>query len=105
MYTYSAKLIRVVDADTLKLEIDVGFNMTRREASYRLLRINAPEMSTPEGKAAKAFLEGLLADKALVVQTFRSDSFGRYLIEIRANGESVNDYLVQSGHAQYHTYS
>jgi endonuclease YncB( thermonuclease family) len=105
MFEYPAKLVRVVDGDTLKLEIDVGFNITRREASYRLLRINAPEMNTPEGQKAKTALEDYLRGKALVVQTFKSDSFGRYLIECRANGESVNDWMVQSGFAQYHTYS
>ena len=101
MFEFPAKLIRVVDADTVRLELDVGCNMTRREASYRLSRIDAPEMSTPEGKAAKQVLETFIYGKALVAQTFRADNFGRYIAEVWADGTNLSDWLVQNGQAVY----
>ena len=104
MYEYPAELVRCTDADTVRLIVDVGFNMTRREAAYRLLRVNAPELNTPEGKASKAALEAYLLGKKLTAQTFKSDAFGRYLVELTANGESVSDWLVSSGWAVYKTY-
>lgn len=104
VFVYPATLVRCVDGDTLRLIVDVGFNMTRNEQPYRLLRINAPEMSTPEGHEAKGWLETFLQTKALTIQTFKSDAFGRFLAEVWANGENVSDALVAAGKAQYKSY-
>ena len=104
IFVYPANLVRCVDGDTVRLVVDVGFYMTRNEQPYRLLRINAPEMSTPEGPISKAWLEQFLAGKALTIQTFKSDSFGRFLAEVWANAENVSDALVAAGKAVYKTY-
>jgi micrococcal nuclease len=104
MYEYRAELVRVVDGDTVILHVDCGFTMWRRHDSYRLGRIDAPEMSTPEGRIAKAALEAHLQGKALVVQTQKADKYGRYLVEVFANGACVNDWLVAEGHAVYRVY-
>ena len=105
MFEFPAKLIRCVDADTVRLEMDVGFGMIRREASYRLSRIDAPELSTDAGKLAKAALEGHLAGKTLVAQTYKADNFGRYLIELQGDGANVSDWLVANGYAAYKDFS
>ena len=104
MYSYRAKLIRVIDADTVRLRLDLGFYLTREEQSYRLLRINAPELNTIEGKAAKLALEVYVTGKVLVAQTQKSDSFGRYLTELYADGQNVSDWLVANDYAVYQTY-
>ena len=59
MFTYAAKLIEVIDADTVDLLIDLGFGVHVKERC-RLYGIDAPEMPTEAGKAAKAYLESLL---------------------------------------------
>ena len=105
MYEYAAKLVRVVDGDTVLLDLDLGFHEWRIGQSYRLLRINAPEMNTVEGKAAKAALEKFLEGKVLVAATQKSDNFGRYLTELRANTDNVSDWLVSSGLAAYKKYT
>lgn len=46
MYQYKAKLLSWIDGDTLLVEIDLGFYVTRQER-IRLARINAPEMNSP----------------------------------------------------------
>lgn len=104
MYDYRATLVRVVDGDTVRLDLDLGFYEWRHDQSYRLLRVNAPEMSTPEGVAAKAWLETFLAGKNLAAHTEKSDHFGRYLVELMADGLSVSDALVAAGQAVYKTY-
>ena len=104
MYQYRAKLIRCVDGDTVILDIDLGFYEWRLGQSYRLLRIDAPEMNTPEGKEAKLELEKYLAGKTLIAQTQKSDNFGRFLVELYADGKNVSDYLVESGFAKYRSY-
>lgn len=104
MYEYSARLVRCVDADTLVMDLDLGFSQWRVGQSYRLLRIDAPEMSTQEGKAARTAVVLFLSGKALAVQTHKADSFGRFLVEVCANGENVSDWLVRNGHAVYRNY-
>lgn len=104
MYEYPAELVSVTDADTVRLTLDVGFNMRRLNQPYRLLRINAPEMNTEAGKAAKAWLEMFLKEKPLRAQTQRSDNFGRFLCELYAGNENVSDALVAAGQAAYKAY-
>lgn len=104
MYEYQARLILVVDADTVRLDLDLGFYMTRFDQPYRLLRINAPETNTAAGKASKAALEGFFKDKILLAHTQKSDSFGRFLAEVYADGANVSDWLVANNHAVYQTY-
>jgi micrococcal nuclease len=109
LYNYAARLVRCVDGDTVRLDLDLGFFEWRHDQSYRLLRINAPEMSTPEGVEAKVALELFLSGKTLVAHTEKSDHFGRFLADITATDAAgvetnVSDYMVSSGHAVYKTY-
>ena len=104
VYTYPATLERVVDGDTVRLTLDLGFSIRRLDQPYRLLRVNAPEMNTEEGKAAKGWLEVFLTEKALTAQTQKSDSFGRFLAEVWAGNENVSDALVAAGKAAYKLY-
>ena len=109
LYTYRATLVRVVDGDTIRLDLDLGFYEWRKDQSYRLLRINAPEMSTVEGGAAKIALEGFLAGKTLIAHTEKSDHFGRFLADITATDPAgvetnISDWLVEHGFAIFKTY-
>ena len=51
LFTYRAKVLRVVDGDTLWLGIRLGPGRWVKE-KVRLRGIDCPEMDTPEGKAA-----------------------------------------------------
>lgn len=105
MYTYSAKLKRVVDGDTLVLDLDLGFYQWRLDRSYRLGRIDAPEMNTTEGVAAKDHLSALLNSAvSFMVTTAKADSFDRWIVELFADGKNVNDQMVVDGYAVYKTY-
>lgn len=104
MYEYAAKLVRVVDGDTVHLDLDLGFYAWRLGQSYRLLRVNAPELNTVEGKAAKTALETFLVGKTLMAHTQKSDNFGRFLAELYADNQNVSDWLVTNGFAAYKAY-
>lgn len=104
VYEYKATLLRVVDGDTVELALDLGFHFIRSKASYRLLRINASERRTKKGKVAMAALVGFLQDKSLMAMTQQSDSFGRYLVELYADGKNVSDWLVEHDYAVYKVY-
>jgi len=48
MWTYRAALIQVIDGDTLRLDIDLGFHV-RTQQDIRLLAVSAPEHNQPGG--------------------------------------------------------
>jgi micrococcal nuclease len=116
MYDYLAKLVAVVDGDTIDIVRDAGCDILQ-PMRIRLDRINAPEMSTPEGKTAKSWLvkllsnpDGTLKDIYICTMKDKKEKYGRYLGEFwlwsedPARINSVNDRLVEAGHAKYQTY-
>jgi micrococcal nuclease len=103
MYEYSARVTKIVDGDTVHLEIDLGLD-TQRKIVCRLARINAPEMSTAEGLAAKQYLAALLGPDMIggvTVRTIkdRKERYGRYLVEIEGSHGNVSDAMVKGGMA------
>ena len=93
LFTYSATVERVVDGDTLRVEIDLGFGIYLREY-LRLRGIDAPELSTPEGKKAKAFVEKTLP-RSIVLTSTRDDKYGRYLADVFYDDRGKEVYLNQ----------
>lgn len=101
MYQYQAVITRVIDADTVVADIDVGFNITHR-VTCRLLGVNAPEMSTTAGVTARAAVASLIQGRTLEVRTVkdRGDKYGRILMTIMINDTtSLNDWLIEHGYA------
>jgi micrococcal nuclease len=101
MFEYAAKVLRVVDGDTVHLDVDLGFDV-RRQDSFRFLGINAPEHGTPEGDAATTFLKTLIAPGDVITirtQKDHREKFGRYLATLFVGDKNINEALVASGHA------
>jgi len=96
LYWYRARLLRVVDGDTLDLEIDLGLKIFVRER-IRLFGIDTPEIfgikkeseEYQRGMAAKEFVEELLKDKAIWIKTYKDKTgkFGRYLADVHIQDE------------------
>ncbi len=100
-YKYRAKVVRVVDGDTVDTEVDLGFDV-KISARFRLLGINAPEKGTKEGRESKERLSVLLpVGSSVVVQTTKDkrEKYGRYLGTFLVDGKSVNQQLVDEGYA------
>jgi len=107
---YDANLYRAVvvsnhDADTSHIIVDVGFDL-EIHLTVRWFGINAPELSTPEGKAALAWLNGVMpAGTAVGFKSHKApsnpiDKYGRYLgIFTLADGTNINDLAVSTGRA------
>lgn len=100
MYQYRAQVLRVVDGDTLHLDVELGFDVRRRD-TFRLYGINAPEMSTPEGIAARSWLVERLALGVLIISTHRDrrEKYGRYLATLWIDHVNVNEAMIAAGHA------
>ncbi len=98
-YHYRVLDCRVLDGDTVELTTDVGFRISLRQI-FRLARINAPELSTPEGKAARDMLYAKLHGATLSVESVKTEKYGRWLAELWADGVNVNDWLLTEGLAR-----
>lgn len=111
-YIFRATCTNVVDGDTIDCELDLGFNL---KATHRLrfYGVNTPEMHDKDSvirtnaKLAKEFVKEMVLDKEIMVQTYKSDVFGRYLAKVfipveGADGvyNCLNDLLVREGYAE-----
>jgi micrococcal nuclease len=106
MYTYSAEVIRVVDGDTIDLNIDLGFHI-KIQKRVRLSLIDAPEKNTDLGKRSAEFLSKTLPAGCIVTiktQLDKDDKYGRLLGEIFTTDQisSINKLMIDSGHADYY---
>ena len=118
MYTYKAKLLRVVDGDTCDAQIDLGFDVSVKKR-IRFAGINAPESRTRDlkekakGLAAKDRVKAILAENpSFTLESTELGKYGRVLGRIHINildgiegltQICLNDQLVKEGHAtEYH---
>lgn len=100
-YVYNARVVNVVDGDTVDASLDVGFHATIL-LRLRLADVNAPEVHGPAreaGLAAAVFARESLLGRDLLIQTRKSDDFGRYLARIWLDGEDFNALMVSRGFA------
>lgn len=115
-YLYKAKIVDVVDGDTLILNIDLGFQVIK-EQRVRLSQIDAPEISTVNGQESFRYLRDFAARlDEIAVRTNKVDIYGRYLADlfylnedqkhgttqadIFENGSWLNEDLVRAGMAE-----
>ncbi len=111
LYTYRADVVNVLDGDTIKAVVDLGFGV-RSVQTLRLRGIDAPEIATADGMEAKKALEKMLkiqdgglrmadgkANPGVLIKTVKSDKYDRYLADVFINGAYVNQKLVEQGFA------
>lgn len=109
MYTYKVKsVVRVVDGDTVDVEIDLGFNLTLLQR-VRMKGINAPETRTTDlaekakGLVSKRFLECELGEYSeLIITTYKDDKYGRMLGEFYKDHSpiSINQKMLDLNFAE-----
>lgn len=104
-YRYWARLVRIIDADSLVADVDLGFDNWEHDMHVRLAGIDAPEKWTPEGKAALAFVRTVLfpGDRIRITSEVYNpeDKYGRCLATVElADGLVLNDILLEAGHAK-----
>lgn len=101
-YTYRAIVVRVVDGDTMRLDVDLGFGIWKVNQAFRLLGCNARELSEPGGKEARDHLAQLVQPGAEVtLRSVRVDKYGdRYDAQIALpDGRDLVNVLVSAGWA------
>jgi micrococcal nuclease len=111
MYEYRAHVVKIVDGDTVDVDIDLGFGVMLKDERVRIMGIDTPESRTRDdveklfGKAAKNRLAELLGETStLKTQINRNGEdmkgkFGRILGDFVAeDGRMVTDILIEEGH-------
>jgi len=116
MYEYRCKVVKIIDGDTVDVDIDLGFGVWLKKERIRMFGIDTPESRTRDleekkyGLAAKAYITKLLDDEGGIVLKTRKDKegkYGRILGELWRTTDfadkSINDYMIEKHHAvAYH---
>jgi len=119
VYEYKVKVLKVVDGDTVDVDIDLGFKVWLRNERVRLHGIDTPESRTRDleekkyGLAAKNFLKTALKNGTVVMKVHDRGKFGRILGELFVkdneghpvfeNQISINEHMIINKHAvAYH---
>jgi micrococcal nuclease len=111
MYQYKCKINRVLDGDTVDIDLDLGFNIVLANQRVRMAGIDTPESRTTNKEekvrgllSKKKLAEKLPIDTWQIIETQKSDNsddkFGRILgVFILEDGTKVNEWLIQNNYA------
>lgn len=112
-YLYRARVYRIVDADTMVLDVDLGLETTRR-LTVRLWGIDAVEKSEASSPEAVQFVRDWILKHAdrdgwIDIRTIKDkrEKYGRYLVSLMSSdpdGSDLNYALVSKGFAKYVSY-
>lgn len=111
MYEYRAKINRVVDGDTVDVDIELGFGIVLSDERVRIMGIDTPESRTRDlvekkfGLASKGRLKELLGKTSILKTEINKDGedmkgkFGRVLGDfITEDGRLVTEIMAEEGH-------
>lgn len=111
MYSYEAIVNRVVDGDTVDLDIDLGFKVYLHDVRCRLIGVDTPETRGKKkckaGLEAKEIVTQELLNQKIRIRSYKddtvdvdSDSFGRWLVRVYlTDGTDYNQSLIDRGFA------
>ena len=117
MYEYRCKILRVVDGDTVDVDIDLGFGMWMHKERVRMMGIDTPESRTRDkvekkfGLASKQFVKDLMpvgSKQVLKTQIDRSGEdkkgkFGRILGDFLIDGKKLTETMIKEGYGVVYT--
>ena len=112
MYEYRCKIVKIIDGDTVDVDIDLGFGVWMHKERIRLYGIDTPESRTSDldekkyGLIAKGWIEKFMpvgSMQTLITQKDKSGKFGRILGKFRVNDGHydiiLNDWMISNHHA------
>jgi len=106
MFEYKATILRVVDGDTVDVDIDLGFDMWLKKQRIRLAGVDTPESRTRDkkekecGLLAKKFVEeNLMVGFKYTLKTKEKGKYGRYLGTFCCAHGDICELLISNFHA------
>ena len=108
---FKVTVVKVVDGDTIDVDIDLGFSVTLKKQRVRMVGIDTPESRTRDlveklfGKASKAHLKTLLEVGDIQLVSHDKGKFGRILgdLFVGDNDYSINQQMIDDHHAVEYT--
>lgn len=110
LYHYRATVVSVYDADTIRVNINLGFGINTsgfdgKGVSIRLYGLNAPEVRGEEkqnGIKSRNALRQKILGKEIILKTIKDKKgkYGRYLGIVFLKDENINDWLLSNGLAK-----
>jgi micrococcal nuclease len=104
-YIYKAVVKSIYDGDTLRVDIDCGFNVWQHDVSLRLKGINAPELrgeQRAQGIVSRDWLQQAIpVGSKILIKTDRDaqEKYGRWLATVYYNNVNLNEEMVRLGYA------
>lgn len=112
MYEYRCKILRIVDGDTVDVDVDLGWGVWMHRQRIRIMGIDTPESRTRDltekafGMAAKQFVKDLMPiGSTQVIKTFKDETgkFGRMLGDFVIEDKTLTQLMIENHHAvPYH---
>ena len=117
MYEYRCKILRVVDGDTVDVDIDLGFGMWMHKERVRMMGIDTPDSRTRDkvekkfGLASNQFVKDMMpvgSKQVLKTQIDRSGEdkkgkFGRILGDFLIDGKKLTETMIKEGYGVVYT--
>jgi micrococcal nuclease len=110
MYTYKAKLVRVINGDTLDIEIDLGFDLSIKQR-LKLYGVDTPDSRSTDLEirqkgldVKQRVIEVLTKEFTVTTILNKRGKYGRilgkiYVVDEKDNKVCINELLVEEGHA------
>jgi len=111
MYEYKCNIVKIVDGDTVDVDIDLGFGVWLKDERVRIMGIDTPESRTRDkvekkfGLASKAKLKSLLGKSGILKTQVNKNGedmkgkFGRILGDFQVGARMVTEILCEEGYA------
>lgn len=102
---YNWKIDKVIDGDTVRLEVDYLPVELGNKMSLRILGIDTPELhgkcldEIKKAQDARDFLKGYLKGKQYTIVLKGRDKYFRLLGDIKVGNELVSEVMLKNGHA------
>jgi len=105
-YIFKCTVMKIIDGDTVDVDIDLGFDCWLRSQRIRLVGIDTPECRTRDlqekafGFAAKEFVENFIpVGSTAIIKTKEKGKYGRYLGDFKVGRKWLCKALLDNHHA------
>ena len=109
MHEYHCVITKIIDGDTIDVDIDLGFDCWLHKQRIRLHGIDTPESRTRDleekkyGLAAKAFVEKFIPlGSTALLNTKEKGKYGRYLGDFKVKNQWLCTELLKHRHAVHY---
>lgn len=111
MYEYRARVVDIIDGDTVDVDIDLGFDIILRNERVRIIGIDTPESRTRDrveklfGKLASKRVKELLEGDVVLCTRLNKEGedmrgkFGRVLGDFKIGDKLLTEILIEEGYA------